>query len=133
MARRSLGSGSRLLFGVIGLALFGIALLFWLTYLVKPVRALAQGEQTTVTVTRCGASKGVTTCYATWGGKTPGHGELAGRADPGTRMLAHVYHGAAYPMRSRDWTERGVLVLVGLGFAVVARYLVGAAVGRAAG
>lgn len=127
MARRSLGAGGRFVFLLLGLALLGIALFFWLDYVVKPVRALAQGTQTQVTVTHCGATQGVTSCSARWGGPTPGKGEFNGRAPVGSQVVARIYEGAAYPMRNEDWTQRGVLALVGLGFAVVAKYLLGAA------
>jgi hypothetical protein len=122
MAKRgSIGGIGRLVFGVIGLGLAVLAIVIWLTYLVNPARALAQGDKLTVTVTRCEGSSIDKTCYAQWFG---GSGKLDGHADPGTKVVARVFDGKAYPTKLEDWYPRLILGLVGLAAAVLAQFLI---------
>ncbi|HSV66485.1 MAG TPA: hypothetical protein VLJ59_11340 [Mycobacteriales bacterium] len=127
MAKKGLGSGGRLVFLLLGIGLLAVTAVFWLNYLVKPGRAMLNGEKLTVTVTRCEGEKRAS-CFAEWGGKVPGSGPLSGEGTPGQRVSAYVYERHAYGASRKDWTGRVVLGLVGLGFAVVARYLLGTAV-----
>jgi hypothetical protein len=118
-----MGGIGRLVFLLVGVALVALMVVFWFNYLVKPGRALVQGEKTTVTVTHCDTTGKRHTCYAAWRGRTPGSGVFAGGAKPGQQVTAYVYQGEAYGTAFHDWTGRAVIGLVGLGFGVVARYL----------
>jgi hypothetical protein len=123
MAKRRMGGIGRLVFLLVGVALLVLTALLWLNYLVKPGRALVQGQKTTVTVTHCDTTGKRHECYAAWHGRTPGGGVFTGEAKPGQQATAYVYRGEAYGTAFHDWTGRAVLGLVGLGFAVVARFL----------
>lgn len=118
----------RLVFLALGVVLLALTAVFWFNFLVKPIRAVVQGERTMVSVTHCDTGGKLTTCYATWRGKAPGSGELSGEGKPGQRIAAYVNQGVAYGTAFHDWTGRVVIGLVGLGFAVIARYLLGTAV-----
>ena len=130
MAKQGMGAAGRLVFGLVGLGLVVLTVTLWLTYLVKPARAMLQGSKATVTVTRCEGSGLHRTCYGRWSG---GSGKLDGRPAPGSRVQAYVYHGKAYQTTTKDWNTRLVLGLVGVGAAVVAQFLLRTAVGSKAG
>src|SRR5262249_42285226 len=125
MAKQGMGGAGRLVFGLLGLGLIVLTFTIWLTYLVKPMRAVLQGSRTTVTVTRCEGSGLDRTCFGRWSG---GSGTLDGRPAPGSRVQAYVRNGRAYQTSRKDWSARLVLGLVGLGSAVVAQFLLRTAV-----
>jgi hypothetical protein len=126
MAKGGMGGVGRLVFGLLGLGLVVLTISIWLPYLVKPVRAMAQGSKATVTVTRCEGSGLDRTCFGRWSG---GSGKVDGRPAPGSRVQAYVYEGSAYQTGSKDWLTRLVLGLVGLGAGGVALYLLRTALG----
>jgi hypothetical protein len=120
MASRAGGVG-RFVFLLIGVALAVLTLFIWLNYLVKPARALFEGQERTITITRCEGSGLDRTCFASWSG---GSGEMDGHDTPGKHVSARIWDGKAYPMALKDWYPRLVLGIVGFGVGVLAQWLV---------
>jgi hypothetical protein len=120
MASRIGGIG-RTVFLVLGLALGVLTLVIWLNYLVNPARALFQGQERTVTITRCEGSGLDRTCFATWSG---GSGKLDGHDTPGKHVAARIFDGKAYPTAVKDWYPRLVLGIVGFGVGILAQWLI---------
>ena len=130
MAKRGFGPAGRVFVVALGLLLVAVAGKLLIDWVVAPGRALVQGDKTTVTITRCAGAGDDQTCFASWSGKDPGSGQLVGTtARPGAKVDAFVREGHAYPTELSTWYPRVMVLVLGLGLAMIAIYLLTTALG----